>query len=102
METFQKAVEDEFSQRCLRFDNKHYSPVEVDDSILMALSSENVFIMDDDLGVRYFRNMVGDGVDVILHRRRFFGGNDYEFAQLKGENEPFVKKMDDEDDAWNV
>ena len=31
--------------------------------------------------------MVGDGVDIVLHKRQFFGGNDYEFAQLKGETD---------------
>ena len=93
--TGRKAVEDEFTQRCLRFDSKHYSPVIVDENILMALSREDVFVMEDDLGIRYFRNMVGDGVDIVLHKRRFFGGNDYEFAQLKGENGPFVEKVEE-------
>ena len=94
--TGRKAVEDEFSQRCLRFDSKNYSPVEVSSNILMAMSRENVFVADDQLGTRYFRNMVGDGVDIVLHRRRFFSGNDYEFAQLKGDSDPFVEKIEED------
>jgi intraflagellar transport protein 122 len=88
-----KAMEDEFGRRCLRFDSKRYVPVEVDEMILRGLAPENVYVMDTggSQPPRYFRNMVGDGVDIVLNRRRFYHGNDYEFAQLKREHSPFVE-----------
>ena len=87
-----KQVEDEFGRRCLRFETGKFMPVEVDEGILRAIPSEDIYVMEcgGSQPARYFRNMVGDGVDIILNARRFFHGNDYEFCQLKGDHEPFV------------
>ena len=87
-----KQVEDEFGRRCLRFESGNYSPVEVDEGILRGIASEDIYVMEcgGSQIPRYFRNMVGDGVDIVLNERRFFHGNDYEFCQLKGDHKPFV------------